>query len=141
MAPTRRDVLASVPLVVATTGCSAIPWSSSQPLWVRLHNVSGSTQQLEYTITNGETTLATTSLRVTPTSSDYPHHTIEINETTLQKGDTLQMDVALPSHSEQRLAELTVDCSGDCKNWFTIRITEGTGLEVSSGSKERGREE
>ena len=133
MGYTRRRVLLSVPSVVGTAGCSALMSSESASLKVLIFNATNAIQPLTYTITRGDSKFVSTETRVPPTVND-DHHTLRLDRASLRDGDELEMVVTTPGGAERRHSSLTVSCSNDCVNWFTIRIGEGRNLEVYSST-------
>jgi len=130
MSQTRRSILLSVPLMMGVTGCSAVTDSKSPSLQILIFNASEEVEPLEYSITHGDSTIASASIQVTPTP-DGNHYTIEPNVQSLQRGDELEIEVLLPETEERAIADLTLRCSDDCMNAFTIRISQGGGVSVT----------
>lgn len=129
MVLTRRGVLLSVPLLIGVTGCSAVTDAASPSLQVLIFNASEGVQPLEYSITKEDATIASASIQVAPTPNGN-HYTIRSNGQSLQRGVELGIEVLLPNNQVRATADLTLHCSDDCMNSFTIRISQGGGVSV-----------
>lgn len=130
MPHTRRDVLLSVPLMIGMAGCSAVTGSKSSSLQVLIYNASEEVQPLEYSITKGNSTISSASIQVAPTPGGN-HYTLQSNAPSLRQGDDLEIEVILPNTEVRATASLTLQCSDDCVNSFTIRISQGGRVSVN----------
>lgn len=126
---TRRNLLLSIPPLVGAAGCSAVTSSESPSLEVLIFNSSEKVQQLEYTITKEDSTIASASIQVTPTPGGN-HYTLHYDAQSLRRGDELGIEAILPNTESRATADLTLKCSDGCTNSFTIRISQGGGVSV-----------
>lgn len=102
MALKRRNMLLSVPLMMGVTGCSAVTGSESPSLQILIFNASEEVEQLEYSITNGESTIASASIQVAPTPGGN-HYTIQSNGQSLQRGDEPEIEVLRKDYPEDAI--------------------------------------
>lgn len=114
---------------MGVAGCSSITGSESPSLQILIFNASQEVEPLEYSITEDDSTVASGSIQVAPTA-DGNHYTIQSYEPSLQRGDELRIEVRLPDRDQRAIADLALQCSKDCMNSFTIRISEGSRVSV-----------
>lgn len=126
----RRNILVSVPALMGVAGCSTLIDSEAPSLQILIFNASEQIEPLEYTITKGDSTFASGSLQVAPTSGGN-HHTLQSNAQSLQPGDELEIEVRLPEREKRADADVILECSDDCTNAFTIRVSQGSSVSVT----------